>query len=149
MKLLTTLAFAAAATIATSQAFIVTTQTGTSIGVTDNAGNPIANGAGVVVVGTFQAGAPNFATSTGQQISDAFTQWGNAGTFGFNGFAALYQVVADGGRITGGGANGERVGQSIWTLLGNGDSLATSTELIAYEHTTSFADDSAGALPTS
>jgi hypothetical protein len=146
MKLLTTFALAAVATITTSQAFIVTAQTGTTIGVTDNAGNPIANGTGTVVVGTFLSGAPDFANSTGPQVADAFTQWGNGGSFGFNGFASLYQVVADGGRVN---AGTPELGQSIWTLLGNGDSLATSTQLLAFEHSTAFSDDSASALPTS
>jgi hypothetical protein len=136
-KLLTSLALAA--TITSSQAFIVKVESTFSQAVTDNAGNLISDGSGVVMTGSFLSGLPDFGSSTGQQVADAFTQFGGSGAVGFAGFGGLYEMNATGGRIAPGNP---LVGANIFTLVGNGADLASSTQLIAFMHPTLFTVDS-------
>lgn len=135
-KLLTTLALAA--TITSSQAFIVKIESTFSQAITDNAGTVISDGSGVVLVGAFLGATPDFANSTGQDVADAFTAFGAGGTIGFAGFAGLYEINSTEGRIS---AGNPLIGANIVTLIGNGATLGDSTELLAFQHPDTFQQD--------
>jgi hypothetical protein len=135
-KLLTSLALAA--TITTSHAVIVKAESTFAQAVTDNAGNVIPDGSGTVIVGSFLGAVPDFAASSGSDIANSFTSFGTAGTLGFAGFNGLYEINFTGGRL---GAASPLTNSNIYTLIGNGPDLASSTELIAFMHDELFQQD--------
>ncbi len=103
----------------------VTNNTGTtSQSVVDNAGNPVSGG--YAAIGTVDEGA--LATlSSGSDLEDAFTIFGDAATIGSTaGLIALNGVYNV--QVSGDFNSDDRAGAPIYLVLGNGADLASSTE---------------------
>lgn len=101
--------------------------------VADSGGTPIANGTGYIAVGYFNISDVAIQTSaTVGDLDAAFVQFGASNTFG-TGFAVagLYQhgVTAN--------ANAYAT-QSVFTVIGNGATLAASSEVLVFKHSHQF-----------
>jgi hypothetical protein len=113
--------------------------------VTDSADALIPQSGGYVGVGYFLSVADVDLPSTDPSVLGTdFALFGSSTTFGAAGFDGLYDFSSDGGRV---GAASPFFGQSLYTLLGNGATIANSTDFVIFKHTVTFPDDSAAALP--
>lgn len=115
---------------------------GSARAVYDTSGSALGFGTGFVGVGFFTS-APNFATDSAATIEGLFSQLGSSGTMGLTlgtfSIDGLFSIAASDG--IGGGNNDEFIGQNIITVIGNGNSIAASTELLVVSSATTFAAD--------
>lgn len=99
-------------------------------------------GSGSVAIGVFSgdvgalAGAGDIAG-----LKAAFTQFGNSVSMGFNGLAGLYQNTVS--ATVGGSAFS---GANVYTVIGDGGSIADSNGLLVFDHGFTFVDEP-GATP--
>ena len=149
MKLTTTLFGALAALALTVQAATVTVSNlpgNVPVPITDVAGNNLASG--MVAIGIIDAAAvtPDVlsamaAANDWQPLQAAFKQFGDAVAVGFNGIAGLYSNA-----ISAAVGGTEFSGQMVYTAIGNGADIASSTELGIFDHEFTFVDEP-GATP--
>lgn len=106
----------------------------------DTQGVPLRGG--YVGIGFFSS-MPDFSASTGVEVSEAFVQLGSAGSFNFNlGANAIPGIFSHSASapITG-STNSTFIGKNMFLVIGNGDSLATSTEVFVLDSGRQFAQD--------
>ena len=120
-------------------------------GVTANDGSTIADNAGYIAAGyldTAVSFASNETFTPGEQsaLVSSFVQFGASGVMGDGAFdfGSFFQFNADGGRVA---AGDDAFGKSIVMVVGNGTTLANSTELGVFISGTAFSDDTAGPTP--
>lgn len=107
---------------------------GNSIAIFDSAGNPLSFGSGFVNIGFFTA-LPDFATSSASDVEAQFNQFSST-TGSINGSSDL-----GGGNVAEGmfsASFNETVSasfdtQPIFLLIGNGNSLSNSTDLLVFD----------------
>lgn len=108
--------------------------------ITTSNGSPILSG-GIVYIGYFKEDiaplAANLNAENYAKIVDAFVAFGQPVKIGEH-FEGLYDIAASGGTINDGT---EIVGKSIYTFIGNGNSLADSTEIAIIKDDNAFAAD--------
>jgi len=102
----------------------------TTSAIVDNAGNVISNGEGIIAVGTFGALSDSDIQNLGSAsaISSSFDI---VGSTAFNSGDGLWDAS-----ITNSGDTSSFVGQSIFTVIGDGDTVADSTQFFIYRHST-------------
>lgn len=117
-----------------------------SRGITLNSGEPLAAGTGYIAAGYFSTDLTfgdntMFTPQEQAALVSSFVQWGDAGTSGqgASNVPGFFQFNADGGRV---GAADAALGRSIVVVIGNGSSIAESTELAVFQAASSFTDDS-------
>lgn len=125
---------------ANTQAFVVTLQSDFDKAVTDSMGVLIPDGGGVIVTGFFTTLLDaDIANSSSSVLGSDFVQFGSSGEFGFNGFGGVYSVAVDGGRIA---PSSTFDLKTIYTVLGNGDTIAGSSDFVIFKHPFTFEADS-------
>lgn len=112
------------AATAISQAVVVNVSTGFDVGFIDNAGNPIAADTGYVGVGTV-SDLTLLTPADLQGGTSTFNAFGSSITFGNAGFEGFVTGDISGPRVADGDAFAN---QGIFVVLGNGATLAESTE---------------------
>lgn len=132
--------------MASSQAVIVTVASGFTNAVVDSTGTPIANGTGYVAVGFFSTISDDMlASSSATELAAAFQVFGDSSSVGLSGIDGFYEFNASGGRVD---STSSFLGETAYTIIGNGVDIASSTEFIIYKSSTSdvFTDDSSAAI---
>ena len=104
--------------------------------IVDNSGSIIAVGGGVVSVGFFEtlSTVGDFGSATRTTLLDDFEQFGSSTSTGFQnsfnaeGFfsASFTDTIAD--------VDSVFVDETLFTLIGNGDTLASSSEFLVFRH---------------
>lgn len=119
---------------------------GTARGVYDLSGAAIPGASGFTAVGYFASTVDSsyFATTFAADIEANFRQLGSSGTFGVdvgggNVASGLFSLAGS-AAITS-GTNADFIGQDIYAVVGNGSSIATSTELMVIMAGQQFAAD--------
>jgi hypothetical protein len=139
MKTKALIAVLTAGMFTSANAFIVLIQSGFDKAVTTTTNVAIPSGTGFVATGFFTTVADvDLINTAPASLATAFQQFGNSGTFGFGGFGGVYQVESAPGRISPGSPF---VNKSIYTLLGNGSSVSTSSEFVIFKHNGLFLVD--------
>lgn len=109
--------------------------------VTDSSNELIPNGTGYVAIGVFNVDDAQLRTWAGAlqggEIANAFVQFSNNVSIGFNNNGGIYQTVIN-GAITAGDAF---EGKNIYTVIGSGSSLAGSSEMLVFKHNHVFMAD--------
>lgn len=133
LSLVASLSIAQAATVSVSNL-----PGGSPVPIAGLDGASIANGTGFVALGTFGADA---SFNDVASIQGAFTQFGDAVGVGLGAFNGVYQNTIS---ATVGGTGFS--GANVFTVVGNGADLASSTGLLVVDHGFTFVDEP-GATP--
>ncbi|HUF62815.1 MAG TPA: PEP-CTERM sorting domain-containing protein [Verrucomicrobiales bacterium] len=109
--------------------------------VADSSNTLIPNNSGYVAIGVFGADDAQLRTWAsslqGAEIANAFVQFSNNVSVGFNNFGGIYQTVISGAISAG----DSFAGQNVYTVIGNSSSLAGSSELLVFKHNHVFMAD--------
>ncbi len=110
-----------------------------TVPIVDASGSLPAIGSGVVAVGMFP---DEVDFSDASAVKEAFIQFGLSFTLGFNGFSGVYQGLVNGATVEGDAF----WGRAIYTVIGNGTSVALSNQLLVYKHQVKFVEAAPGAV---
>ena len=105
--------------------------------ITDNAGLFIANGAGVVAIGSFSDEADIGTAATAAALLSDFNQFG--GSVSVSGVGTVSGLYAN--SITASVSDGGFVDQAIYTVIGNAASLSSSCAFVVFRHDAVFPAD--------
>lgn len=115
-------------------------------GVTLNDGTALPSGSGIIAAGYLLndlvfASNQTFTLDEQASLISSFVQWGDSGVAGqgASDVAGFFQFNADDGRV---GPGDEALGRNIVVAVGNGLTLASSTELALFVSSETFTDDS-------
>ncbi len=144
MTKLAVLGFVQSANAFTVSFINITATDATSVPLVDNAGDPIAVGSGFISVGTFTT-APNFTGTPGdiQVIQNTFNEFGTGNSVFSN--VPSIDGFFDGSRDAPipFGSTAPPVGESVFLVIGDGNSLATSTQFAVFDPGQVFGTDTA------
>ena len=105
--------------------------------IANDAGEFIANGTGVVAIGSFSDEAGIGTATSADALLSAFTQFG--GSVSVAGVGTVAGLYAN--SITASVSDGGFTDQSVYTIVGNGDTLTSSTEALVFRHDGVFPAD--------
>jgi hypothetical protein len=143
MKIAATLAALIAMAGASFAASITVTnfRSGDTNLVADSSNTLIPFESGYVAIGVFSADDAQLrawaGALQGAEIANAFVQFSNNVSVGFNNFGGIYQTVINGAISAG----DSFAGMNVYTVVGNGSSLGGSSELLVFKHNHVFMAD--------
>jgi hypothetical protein len=119
---------------------------GFSQAVVDTTNTAIPVGGGFIAVGFFSTYTSStiFSDLSGSQLEADFNVFGPSQVFAGVGFEGFYALSVDGGRV---GASSPFLNKTLITLIGNGSTLANSTEALIYQHTATWPNDDGAPVP--
>lgn len=128
-----------------SHGAIASAFTGFNLAFVDTTNTPIPLGTGFITAGYFDGlNDLLIPTSDITTIDTAFQQFtGETGVFGFSGFDGFADFATSGERI---GAGSPFLGETLYFVFGNGNSLLSSTQLAVFKSEFLFPNDSAAAV---